>query len=137
MRFPNKVNRKKRIGASSVEFAIVAPIFFLTILGGIEFASVHITQCAMENAAFEGARKGITPGATNQSCVDCATSLMQGTLVKTFSVSVEPSVIDASTDFVRVSVSVPMTTENKFGLSAFMNGGTLTKTIELSRQDDQ
>jgi Flp pilus assembly protein TadG len=125
-----RINRK---GASSVEFAVVAPIFFLVVFGGIEFASVHITQCAMENAAFEGARRGVVPGATAAACQSAAEDVLNGTGINEFSVTVTPATITPTTDAVRVSVSVPMTVQNKFGLSAFMNEATLVKAIELPR----
>lgn len=131
----SKSKRRNRRGATAVEFAVIAPIFFLVIFGGIEFASVHITQCAMENAAFEGARRGIVPGAKASTCKAAAEALMDGAGLNEFSVTVNPATITPLTESVRVSVSVPMTAENKFGLSAFLNDTTLVKTIELPRQD--
>ena len=116
---------------------MIAPIFFLLIFGGIEFASVHITQCAMENAAFEGARKGIVPGATVEQCKARAEALMEGAGINEFAVSVTPATITSSTDSVKVSVAVPMTVENKFGLSAFFNDTTLVKAIELPRVESR
>jgi len=130
-----KSKRQKRRGATAVEFAMVAPIFFLVLLGSIEFASVHITQCAMENAAFEGARRGIVPGANAETCRASAEALMSGAGVNEFTVTVTPDVITPATNAVKVSVSVPMTVENKFGLSGFLNDTTLVKAIELPRVD--
>jgi Flp pilus assembly protein TadG len=127
--------RRNRSGATAVEFAVIAPIFFLVILGGIEFASVHITQCAMENAAFEGARKGIVPGARAATCKASAEALMAGAGINEYTVTVTPATITAATDSVKVSVSVPMTVQNKFGLSGFLNDTTLVKAIELPRVD--
>ena len=131
----SKSKRRSRFGATAVEFAVVAPIFFLVIFGGIEFASVHITQCAMENAAFEGARRGIVPGAEATSCRDAADELMAGARLNDYTITVTPASITPLTDSVKVSVAVPMTAENKFGLSAFLNDRTLVKSIELPRQD--
>lgn len=126
---------RKRRGATAVEFAMVAPIFFMVIFASMEFASVHITQCAMENAAFEGARKGIVPGATSAACKSAAEGLMDGAGLHEYTVTVTPTTITPLTDVVKVEVSVPMTANNKFCLSAFFHNQTLVKTIELPRQD--
>lgn len=131
----SKRRRKNRLGATAVEFAVIAPIFFLVVLGGIEFASVHITQCAMENAAFEGARRGIVPGAQASTCRLAAEALMDGAGINEFTVTVTPATITPTTEMVKVSVAVPMTVENKFGLSGFLNDTTLVKAIELPRVD--
>ena len=131
----SKRRRAVRQGTSAVEFAAVAPIFFLVVFGGIEFASVHITQCAMENAAFEGARQAIIPGADAADCIASAEAVMEGTGINLFNIDVTPETITDETDAVKVSVSVPMTAENKFGLSAFLHGTTLVKSIELPRAE--
>ncbi len=130
----SKQKKTNRRGTAAVEFAMVAPIFFLLIFGSIEFASVHITQCAMENAAFEGARKGIVPGATAAGCKSVAEELMRGARINEFTVNVTPATITPTTDSIKVRISVPMTANNKFGLSSFLNGQTLVKAIELPRQ---
>jgi len=126
--------RRNRFGGVAVEFAMVAPIFFLILLGGIEFASIHVTQCAMENAAFEGVRRGIVPGATAGECEAFASGILDATNIKSYEVDVQPSFIDATTKEISVTVTVPMTPENKFGLSAAFHGGDLVKTITLPRE---
>lgn len=126
--------RRNRFGGVAVEFAVVAPIFFLIILGGIEFASIHVTQCAMENAAFEGVRRGIVPGATASECEASASAILDATRINTYEVDVQPSFIDATTKEISVTVTVPMIPKNKFGLSACFHGGDLVKTITLPRE---
>ena len=56
-----KNSKRRSTGSVCVEFAFVAPIFFLLVIGSIEFARVHMIQSAVENACFEGARRGIVP----------------------------------------------------------------------------
>ncbi|HIK92418.1 MAG TPA: pilus assembly protein [Planctomycetes bacterium] len=52
-----------RHGATIVEFALVAPIFFILLFGGIEFATLSTIRATSHNAAYEGARKLVIPGA--------------------------------------------------------------------------
>lgn len=136
MSYQRKKSHRQRFGGVAVEFAMVAPIFFLVLFGGVEFASIHVTQCAIENAAFEGVRHGIVPGATAAGCRQCAESILDATRIKVYEVDVQPSVIDSTTNEVSVTVTVPMIPENKFGLSAFLNGGDLEITITLPREGE-
>ena len=126
---------RNRFGGVAVEFAMIAPIFFLVLFGGVEFASIHVTQCAIENAAFEGVRHGIVPGATAAGCQQRAEAILDATRIQVYDVVVEPTVIDNTTDEISVTVTVPMIPENKFGLAAFLRGGDLIKTITLPRED--
>jgi len=131
-----KRSRQSRLGGVAVEFAMIAPVFFLVLFGGIEFASIHVTQCAIENAAFEGVRRGIVPGASAADCKQAAERILDATRINVYQIDVQPTVIDDFTNEVSVTVTVPMTPENKFGLSAFLNGGDLVKTITLPREGE-
>ena len=53
-----------RRGAVAVEFALVAPMFFLFLFAGIEFGRLNMLYHAVDNAAYEAARYTIVPGAT-------------------------------------------------------------------------
>lgn len=53
------VRRNRRSGASLVEFAFVAPIFFLIMFGVFEYARFLFTVQLMNNAAREGARYAV------------------------------------------------------------------------------
>jgi Flp pilus assembly protein TadG len=59
------------------EFAIVLPVFILAIIGIIEFGRAVMVQQILTNAAREGARRAIVPGATN----DEVTQLVDNYLV--------------------------------------------------------
>ncbi len=51
---------KAEDGATAIEFALVAPILFLLMMGIIEFGLVLFADNVIENAASVGARFGIT-----------------------------------------------------------------------------
>ena len=53
-----------RAGATAVEFAIVAPIFFLIMLASFEFSRLNVIRHTADNAAYEAARHAMVPGAT-------------------------------------------------------------------------
>jgi len=52
-------HRSKRLAVSAVEFAFVAPVFFLILLGILEYARFLFTVQLMNNAAREGARYAV------------------------------------------------------------------------------
>ena len=53
-----------RRAATTVEFALVAPILFLLIFGCIEFSRMMLTTAVIEQSAFEAARNVAVLGAT-------------------------------------------------------------------------
>ncbi len=52
--------RKQKDGATAVEFALVAPIFFLLMMGIVEFSLIMFASSVVENATTMAARYGIT-----------------------------------------------------------------------------
>lgn len=56
--------RRKRQGAAAVEFAVVAPLFFLMVFGLIEFGRAIMVQQVLTNASREGARIGVLDSPT-------------------------------------------------------------------------
>lgn len=67
------IRRKKspagrdRRGAAIVETAVVLPIFFMIVLGIVEFGRAMMVAQLLTNGAREGARLSVLPDATNAS----------------------------------------------------------------------
>ena len=59
-----RLHRKERRGAAVVEFAIVAPLFFLLVFGMVEYGRMVMVQQILTNASREGARSAVLDGAT-------------------------------------------------------------------------
>lgn len=59
------VQRGRARGQALVEFALIAPIFFLLLFGLIEFGRAVYTIQILDNAAREGARYAIVHGAAS------------------------------------------------------------------------
>ena len=60
----SKLAARRRTGAAAVEFAIVAPIFFMLVLVSLEFGRLNIIRHTADQAAYEAARHAMVPGAT-------------------------------------------------------------------------
>lgn len=121
-----------RPAAAAVEFAMVAPILFLTIFACIEFGRVMMVESIVEQSAFEAARHTAVLGATKQEGIDIANQEMAVLGITDADIRVTPykdgvaqSEIDQSTDKVAVSVSAKV--HGAFVLAPFLNGGKVVR----------
>src|SRR2546423_5161542 len=77
---------RRRAGQSMVEFAVLAPVFFLLLLGTIDLGRAVYTYNAISNAAREGARAAVpydSPLPTTASVVAAVQSKLGGGLTPT------------------------------------------------------
>jgi hypothetical protein len=68
--------RGNRRGVSSLEFAIVAPVFICLIISCVEFSRMCLLRNISQNACYEAARHVIAEGATVQDGIDRANSIL-------------------------------------------------------------
>lgn len=101
------VRRAKR-GATTVEFAIAAPVFFLFLLAAFEFGWLNVMRHTADNAAYEAARAAIVPGATAAEAKAKADSILQIVGAKAAQVTITPAVVTTSTKAVTVEIDLPM-----------------------------
>ncbi len=68
-----RTGRRKERGQSLVEFALIIPIFFILVLGIIDFGMALRSYITLTNAAREGARVGVVcQGGTSTSASTAA-----------------------------------------------------------------
>jgi Flp pilus assembly protein TadG len=110
-RYHSNVKRKgsARRAAVTVEFAFVLPIFLLFVFSVIEFARLNEIRHAVDNAAYEAARKAIVPGADAEAVESLASDYLDNVLnAKGYSVEVSPNPITEDVNEVTVTVGVPL-----------------------------
>lgn len=107
-----------RRGVSAVEFALVAPVFFLIIFGGIEFYRVSTLRQLAENVSYESARRVIVPGANVTEANQLATNLLNAMNIRGATVVVTPNPILETTGRITVRVTIPASA-NRWGWSFF------------------
>ncbi|MFG0261545.1 MAG: TadE/TadG family type IV pilus assembly protein [Novipirellula sp. JB048] len=127
-------SKKPRRGAVTVEFALAFPILLLFAFAGIEFSRVNMIRNTAINAAYEGARKGIVPGATASECEQAATQLLGFVDISGGSAVVTPSTIQADTKSVTVTVTVPITSTNSFIAPQYFMGKEIVTSVTLPRE---
>src|ERR1043165_5267669 len=83
-------NAARRRGAAVAEFAIVAPVFFMMVIGFIEFGRALMVQQVLINASRVGARMASTTGATTTAVQTAVQSYTTGVAVPGVTVTVSP-----------------------------------------------
>lgn len=69
-----------RRGAAAVELAIVLPIFFMVVMGIVEFGRAMMVGQLVTNAARHGAREAAIDGATNSSVTTTVKSFVSSSV---------------------------------------------------------
>lgn len=126
-------NQRDRRGATLVEMAIVVPIAFLLFFTAYELARMNMVRHTIDIAAYEGARRGIVPGATVDDVEDRINAVLAPAGVQLANLDVTPDPIDRSTRQVTVDVTVAMNS-NGWILPQFIGGMTLQGTSTLARE---
>ena len=102
-------SRLARRGVATVEFALLAPIFFMIIIGLIEIGRAIMVQEALTNASREGARVAGNDATMSASTVQAA---VDGCLSN-------------------ASISGATTTTSPLPLSSVANGSPVTVTVSI------
>jgi Flp pilus assembly protein TadG len=114
----------------------VAPIFFLLVLGMIEFGRGLMVQQVLTNAAREGARKAVLDGATTAGVQSTVNSYIASANITTATVTVSPNPPSsaASGDPVSVTVSIPFSQVSWLPTPMFLKTTTLSSVCVMRRE---
>ena len=123
-----------RRGNVSVETALALPILFMFIFTGIEFSRANVLRHTVENAAYEGARHGILPGATSSGCEAAAQEVLDLVGIRGTTINVSPTTIDTGTENVSVTVTVPLNSSNSYTVLRYFSGKQFAATVTLPRE---
>jgi Flp pilus assembly protein TadG len=133
--------RRNRRGAAAVEFAIVAPVFFLLVFGMIEYGRMVMVQQVLTNASREGARRAVLDGATTAEVRDVVDNYLASASINP---SAEPTTVSPNPptdaefgDPVTVTVSVPFNEVSWLPSPMYLGGKTLTATTVMRRESVQ
>ena len=138
--------RKERRGAAVVEFAIVAPVFIIMILGMMEAGRAVMVQQIITNASREGARVAVLDGigstfADVEAAVkarvvsylgDASITITTGDVTVTENPPVPPDYADSMT----VSVAVPFSQVSWLPSPIYFTGarGTLSAATTMRKE---
>ncbi len=120
--------RDRRRGAVTVEFALAAPILFVLFFAAFEFARVNMVRHTMDIAAYEGARRGILPGATAEQVRNRTATVLDTTGVRNANVRAR-----VRTEEITVDIDVPLSSNLWLGYY-FSPSDSLQKSYSLRRE---
>jgi Flp pilus assembly protein TadG len=131
--------KRWRRAATAVEFALVAPVAFVLILGLIEFGRALMVQHLLNNAARQGARVATLEGKSDTDVTTAVNAAMktQTTTNMTTTVTVNGVAANSSTanpgDEIVVTVSIPVGTFTWLPFTQFLKG-SLSGAYSLRRE---
>ncbi len=131
----NRRRISKRNGVAAVEFAIIAPVFFLLVIGSVELGRAMMVQQILTNASRVGARNATMLNATEQGVIDSVNNYASSVSVPSTTVVVSPEPTTASAgDQMTVTVSVPFQYVSWLSSPWFLGNATLTASSVMSKE---
>ena len=98
--------RRDRRGVAAVEFAVVAPLVFLLVFGGIEFARAFSALHTQEEAARQAVRVAVLHGTTVQAVRDEAAKILAAAGISQYTLTVDPDPPDRAAQWSPVTVTI-------------------------------
>jgi Flp pilus assembly protein TadG len=127
--------RDIRRGAAVTEFAIVAPVFFLMVIGFLEFGRALMVQQVLINASRVGARQAITTGATTGEVQSAVEEYTEGVAVPGVDVAISPDPASAAVGTpITVTTSVSFSEVSWMPSPWFLGGKTLTASSRMRKE---
>lgn len=130
--FSQTATRKRqsqRGGAAAVEFAVVAPLLILIVLGVIEFSRAMMVNEMLNNAARSGCRAGTITGSTNTRVSTVVGQCLPNMTGSSTTITVNGSSGEVSSasrgDIVSVEVSLPYSSVSWLPKNRFLANATL------------
>ena len=124
-------NTCHRRGVTNVEVALTFPVLMLILTMSVEASRLNTLRNTLENATYEGARRGIVPGATNSDVVTATQSILRTINAKDAVITTTPTTITTSTTSLTVSVVVPLSSNSWIGRTSSRH---MIRSCTLSRE---
>jgi Flp pilus assembly protein TadG len=122
-----------------VEFAIVAPLFFLLVFAMIEYGRMVMVQQILVNASREGARRAVVDGATASEVDTAVMDFLEDSSIQGGEVAIDPA--DPATaeygEAVTVSVSINFNEVSWLPSPMYLGGQELKASTVMRRESVQ
>ncbi|HTQ38688.1 MAG TPA: TadE/TadG family type IV pilus assembly protein [Pirellulales bacterium] len=134
--------RRNRRGAAAVEFAIVAPVFFLLVFGMVEYGRMVMVQQVITNAAREGARVGVLDGSQLSDVQTAVNNYLIASKIPTglsneITCTPNPPSSQTTGNPVTVTVSIPFSKVSWLPTPLYLGSTTLSATSVMRREGVQ
>jgi Flp pilus assembly protein TadG len=122
-----------RRGATAVEFALTASLLMLFVFASFDYSRTNTVLHTIDNACYEGCRRGIVPGATALDVTNAANSVLSAASIQSAVITVTPSVILPDTPNITVTIDVPIN-QNAWVTPTFVRNLRFRGTYTLARE---
>ncbi|MEN1681376.1 MAG: TadE family protein [Planctomycetota bacterium] len=131
-----KPRDRARTGVVTVEFAAVAPVLFLLVLGTIETGRALMASHSLEEASRSGCRIAILKGATTQEIENDVRRILAPVGISAYSVQVQPAGYALADRWTPVTVSVSASFNDMcwLPLPRFITGKTYTASCTQAKE---
>ncbi len=124
--------RNWRCGATTVEFALVANVAFVMIMGCMEFTRVNTIRNITQDAAYFAARHVIVPGASESEAIDEAERVLNAVISDGYMIEVSP--LDTDSEEVTVTVRVDFDQVGFFTPLFVPHDATIDATVRMKTE---
>src|SRR5690348_15480260 len=123
-------------GAVLIEFAFIAPIFFLMVLGLIEFGRAMMVQSQLTAAAKAGARAGSFDGSQSSDVTTAVNNYLSSAGISGASTTCSPSPPSSAYpgQNVTVTVTIPYSSVSWLPAPRFLKNTTLSSEALAQRE---
>jgi Flp pilus assembly protein TadG len=133
----NAFQRRPRRGSAAVEFAVIAPVLVILVLGMLEVTRAVQVKNYLTDAARSSCRIAIQPGKNTQNVTDNITTVLTGDGINasyaTATILVNGQNVDVNTakkyDQISVKISIPISKVSWVGLVYFTNSQVESETL--------
>ena len=129
-------SRSQRRGVAAVEFAVVAPVFFLLIFAIVELGRLVMVQQVLTTASREGARLAIIEGSTVSQVQTAVDDYLANLSVSGANVGITPSSLGNAEPGDPISVTVSVTFDQVSWIPSpwFLGGANLSASTLMRRE---
>lgn len=113
--------------------AICLPVLLGFLFFLFEFSRVYLLQQTLTEAAYQAARVVKIPGAEAGEALPVVQQVAGAVGLRDYIVNVSPSIITEATDFVTVTVSLPVNS-NSWGAPVFFRDAQLVRSATLKTE---
>lgn len=124
--------RRNRSGVAVVEFAIVAPVFVLFVMGMIEVSRGLMVQEVIVNAAREGARVAVLDNSTSSSVTSTVQSYLTAANISASAATITVTIPAVRyNNYATVTVAVQYSKVSWVPVPKYLGSITLTATSQM------
>jgi len=129
-------SRRNRRGAAAVETAICLPLFVIIVLGTIECCDLMFLRQGLVQAAYEGARVAIVPGAKPNNVIEQVNRILVQRRIRASSIRITPPNFHTLPFGTQVTVEVDAAPGANGQLMRLVQRGTIRgRTTMMIEQD--